>query len=86
MLYCLGCGLENSGALGSTLICSAGKFVIQRNKTRGSKPLCRMHCKRIPRVPIFFTYLGEEFVASEKLRPKGKAFRVSNSRGQLGHL
>lgn len=34
----------------------------------------------------FITYVGEEFVASKKLGPKGKAFRVSNSRGQLGHL
>lgn len=34
----------------------------------------------------FTTYIGEEFVASKKLGPKGKAFRVSNSRGQLGHL
>ena len=34
----------------------------------------------------FTTYVGEEFLASKKLGPKGKAFRVSNSRGQLGHL
>ena len=34
----------------------------------------------------FNMYVGEEFVASKKLGPKGKAFRVSNGRGQLGHL
>lgn len=34
----------------------------------------------------FNTYVGEEFVASKKLGPKGKAFRVTNCRGQLGHL
>lgn len=34
----------------------------------------------------FVTYVGEEFEASKKLGPKGKAFRVCNSRGQLGHL
>lgn len=34
----------------------------------------------------FVTYVGEEFEASKKLGPKGKGFRVCNSRGQLGHL
>lgn len=34
----------------------------------------------------FVTNVGEEFEASRKLGPKGKAFRVCNSRGQLGHL
>ena len=34
----------------------------------------------------FVTIVGEEFEASEKLGSKGKAFRVCNSRGQLGHL
>ena len=34
----------------------------------------------------FNMYVGEEFVASKKLGPKGKVFRVSNGRGQLGHL
>jgi len=34
----------------------------------------------------FNTYVGEEFVASKKLGPKGKAFHVTNGRGQLGHL
>ena len=34
----------------------------------------------------FNTYVGEEFVASKKLGPKGKAFRVTNGGGQLGHL
>lgn len=34
----------------------------------------------------FVTNVGEEFEASKKLGPKGKAFRVCNSRGQLGHL
>lgn len=32
------------------------------------------------------TYVGGEFEASKKLCPKGKAFRVFNSRGQLGRL
>lgn len=34
----------------------------------------------------FVTNVGEEFEASRKLGPKGKAFRVCNSRGQLGQL
>ena len=34
----------------------------------------------------FVRYVGQEFEASKKLGPKGKAFRVCNSRGQLGHL
>ena len=34
----------------------------------------------------FNTYVGEEFVASKKLKQKGKAFHVTNVRGQLGHL
>ena len=34
----------------------------------------------------FARYVGQEFEASKKLGPKGKAFHVCNSRGQLGHL
>ena len=34
----------------------------------------------------FLVEIGEQFLAMQKFGDKGRAFKISNDRGQLGHL
>ena len=46
-----------------------------------------LHCERLSRLECNFNVVvGEEFVAQKKYGTRGRAFKVTNARGQLGHL